>query len=359
MQDGVTSDLPHRQPRRQGFDETELELRGMRLDTGAPVTGAVAVGDSIAVSFGDGTVRFFRQGIAHKVIQAHTGVVLCMSADQQHLLTGGDDGRFLRIAQDGKIEEIANFGTRWVDCVAASEGLHACSSGGIAYVWSKDQTKPKLLEHTSTVGGLAFDARGKRLAVGHYGGATIWENAGRRWKSSKLVWKGFHGAVTFSPDGKYLVTAMQENALHGWRLRDKGDLAMSGYPSKIKSFAWVGDTPYLATSGADEAICWPFDGKDGPMGRSPVCVAHAGKQTATFVHALPGENAVFAGFRDGAVLLAELDESKDAIVLKGSTGAEVTAIAVTASLSHVLIGDAKGHILWATLWAGEINVKPF
>ena len=50
----------------------------------------------------------------------------------------------------------------------------------------------------------------------------------------KLIWK--HGAVTFSPDGKYVVTAMQENALHGWRIRDKADLAMTGYPAKVTSY---------------------------------------------------------------------------------------------------------------------------
>ena len=58
---------------------------------------------------------------------------------------------------------------------------------------------------------------------------------------------------------------------------------MSGYPAKVKSLDWVGDTPFLATSGADEAICWPFDGKFGPMERSPVCVAHNRKKLATFV----------------------------------------------------------------------------
>ena len=357
MQASVNAELPRRPLRRQGFDETELERRGTRLDVGAPVTCAVSAGDAVAVSFGDGTVRFFRPGLAQTVTQAHRGVVLCMAADDDHVLTGGDDGRFLRIASDGKIEELASFGTKWVDCVAACHGLRACSSGPTTYLWQKEQKQPKLLDHKSTVGGLAFDAKGKRLAVAHYGGATIWEARERRRKSTKLIWKGFHGAVTFSPDGKYLVTAMQENALHGWRIRDKGDLAMSGYPTKIKSFTWVGDLPYLVTSGADEAICWPFDGKDGPMGRSPVCVANGGKQTATCVQALPREAAVFAGFRDGAVLLAELDESKDAIVLKGSTGTEITAIAITECLSHVLIGDAKGHILWAPLWAGESNVK--
>lgn len=67
------------------------------------------------------------------------------------------------------------------------------------------------------------------------------------------------------------------------------------------------------------------------------------------MQALPGEQAVLAGFRDGAVLLAELDEMKDAIAMRGSTGAEVTAIAVSASLSHILIGDADGHVLWAPL----------
>ena len=352
MQSGVTANLPRRQRRRHGFEETELERRGTRLEIGAPVTGAVCLGDSVAVGFGDGTVRFFRPGLAHTVTQAHQGVVLCMVVNDDHLMTGGDDGRFLKILPDGTVQEIANFGTKWVDCVAASHGQYACSSGRTTHVWTTGQPKATVLEHVSTVGGLAFDEKAKRLAVAHYGGVTLWERRERRWKSTKLVWKGFHGAVTFSPDRKYIVTAMQENALHGWRLRDKADLAMSGYPAKIKSFSWVGNAPHLATSGANEAICWPFDGKDGPLGRAPVCVADGGKQIATCVQALSEENAVFAGFRDGAVLLAELDESKDAIVLRGSTGAEVTAIAVTASLSHVLIGDEKGHILWATLWAG-------
>ena len=61
---------------------------------------------------------------------------------------------------------------------------------------------------------------------------------------------------------------MQENQIHGWRINDKADLAMRGYPSKIKSFTWVGDTPYLVTSGSSDAVCWPFDGKEGPMGES-------------------------------------------------------------------------------------------
>ena len=61
---------------------------------------------------------------------------------------------------------------------------------------------------------------------------------------------------------------MQENVLRCWRLKDKLDFAMSGYGSKVKSFAFIDDTSYLATSGAIDAICWPFDGE---VGRKPIC----------------------------------------------------------------------------------------
>ena len=339
------------------FKQTELERRAFQYDFGAPVTAAVSINETIAVGFGDGSIRFFQAGNEPFSIKPHRGVILCMVSNENFLFTGGDDGRFLRITLNGDVEEIANFGSRWVDCVAASNGSFVCSSGRKAHIWSNNDNNVKVLEHNSTIGGLTFDSKGRRLAVAHYGGVTIWEASARRWKPKKLIWKGFHSSVTFSPDDKYIITIMQENALHGWRLRDKADLAMAGYPAKIKSFDWVGDNPYLVTSGADAAICWPFDGKDGPLGRSPVCVADGEKQIATCVRALSKENAVFAGFKNGEVLLAEIDESKDAIVLKNATEREITSIVVTRSLSHILIGDEKGQVLFATLWAGAANDK--
>ena len=69
---------------------------------------------------------------------------------------------------------------------------------------------------------------------------------------------------------RFVVTSMQENSLHGWRLvPDKGNMRMSGYPSKTRSVSWSGDGKWLATSGAEAAILWPFDSKEGPMGKPP------------------------------------------------------------------------------------------
>ena len=168
MQGGITSDFPQRQPpQRLGFEETELEKRGARFEFGAPITSAITTGNGVAASFGDGTVRFFHPSHTHTVTQAHEGVVLCLTSAQDNILTGGDDGRFIQISSNGTVTELANFGTKWVDCVAASNGLVACSSGPMVHLWSSVQSKPTILEHSSTVGGLTFDPKGKRLAVAH------------------------------------------------------------------------------------------------------------------------------------------------------------------------------------------------
>ena len=330
--------------------KTELEKKGLNIQSAIPVVEAATIPGAVVVSFGDGTVRFFRPGLAYTTVEAHVGVVLSMAADNDGVLTGGDDGRFLRIAQDGSTEEICKFDSKWVDCVASSKDFFACSSGKAAYVWTKGRTEPIRLEHPSTIGGLAFDAKGRRFAVAHYGGVTIWEKHKSRWRSSRLVWSGSHNQITFSPDGKFIVTAMQENSLHGWRIRDKANLAMSGYPAKIKSFDWVGETPFLVTSGAQEAVCWPFDGKFGPMDRTPICVANNNNELVTCVKALPGDGALFVGFRDGSVLATEVNESKDVVPVRRASGSAITAMAISACKTYIFIGDSRGNILWAPLW---------
>ena len=157
------------------LNKTKFENRGKEFKLGIPVTNAVTIGNSIAVGFGDGTVRIFSFGQSSEPIKAHKGIVLCMAKDGDHILTGGDDGRFLKISLDGKINEIGNFGTRWVDHVTANNGSLVCTSGNIVYLWMPNKKEPKLLEHESTIGGVAFDSKGRKLAVSRYGGVTLWK----------------------------------------------------------------------------------------------------------------------------------------------------------------------------------------
>ena len=137
----------------------------------------------------------------------------------------------------------------------------------------------KSLDLPSTAGGLAFLPKGFRLAIAHYNGASLWfPNA--QAKPEILEWKGSHLGVTVSPDGRFLVTTMQEPMLHGWRLVDGKHMRMSGYAARVRSFAWTADGAFLATGGSDQLILWPFSGKDGPMGKQPTMLAPHGKRLA-------------------------------------------------------------------------------
>ena len=44
---------------------------------------------------------------------------------------------------------------------------------------------------------------------------------------------------------------------------------MTGYPAKSRSLSWSHDGKWLASSGAEACIIWPFADKDGPMGKAP------------------------------------------------------------------------------------------
>lgn len=336
------------------FPPSKLEALGHWTETGAPVTGAVPLDEQVITAHGDGRLRLFAADGSEQIIGAHDGVVLAMARETDTaVVTGGDDGRFLRVRVDGLVETLADFRGAWVDSVAAHEqtGRVACSVGRNVHVWRRGVSEPEHFEHPSTVGGIAFDPTGKRLAVAHYGGVTIWERGKRNWQQRKLAWAGSHIGVTWSPDGKFVVTIMQENALHGWRLRDRADMQMSGYPAKPRAMDWVGNLPVLATSGADQAIWWPFDSKSGPMDREPGRGASGGEQIVTAVRGLPGQPEVLAGFQDGAVLMSRTDDEAGDYVFRGSTGSEVTAIAVTGSAMRFLVGDAAGKIFWVNLEA--------
>ena len=319
------------------------------VETGAHPVAAAAHGETVAVAGADGVVTLLGAEGATPVT-VHDGGALALCADPAGgFLSGGDDGRVAAISAAGAVETVADFPGKWIDHVAAARGLRAASAGRTVHVWREGMARADVLEHPSTVGGLAFDAKGKRLAVAHYGGVTLWEPAKRGWKASKLVWKGSHLGVTVSPDGRFVITTMQEPALHGWRLRDKADMRMAGYPRRVASMAWVGDGTLLATSGADAAICWPCDGPNGPMGRPPLMVGERPGVRVSAVCGLPGTPFLAAGFEDGLVLAAETQDGAPGRLVTEGNGAGVAVLAATATASHLLCGDTNGRLSWFTL----------
>jgi WD40 repeat protein len=182
-----------------------------------------------------------------------------------------------------------------------------------------------VLEAPSTVGALAFSPKGLRLAVGHYNGATLWFPNAPGSAPETLAWRGSHLAATFSPDGRFLVTAMQEPTLHGWRLADRKDMRMQGYAARVRSLDWTADGKWLATSGSSQLILWPFQSKGGPMGKTPQVLAPS-EASVEIVACHPTQGVIAVGHGDGLILLVRLPDGAEVLARKPAA-APVTALA--------------------------------
>ena len=307
---------------------------------GAFVVEAAFLGETAAFALGDGTVRL-ASGVAAETVTVHSGAILsaARTLDGKGLVTGGDDGRVALTDARGKIEPIGKMPRKWIDHVAAGpSGVIAYAAGRQAVVRFADG-RTRTLDHPRAVGGLAFAPKGLRLAVARYDGVTLWW-AGTEAAPVMLDWKGAHIAVTISPDGRFVVTAMQENALHGWRIEDGRDMRMSGYPAKSRSLSWSAKGRYLATSGANAAIVWPFLTKDGPMGRPPL-ERGAREPMVTRVACHPREDMVAIGYADGMVVAARLGDGAEALFRRPGDG-PVSALAWNDAGSRLAFGTEEG-----------------
>lgn len=292
-------------------------------------------------ALGDGTVRFE----SGEAVQAHDGAILSAALHPRGdgLVTGGDDGRLVWSRASGA-EELASIPGRWIDAVAT-----APQSGLIAFAASRDvhirdvedPAFTRTFAHDKSVADLAFDPKGRRVAAATYGGAWLWYARIAEQKPMKLDWAGSHVAVCWSLDGKFLVSAMQENQLHGWRVADEKNMRMGGYPAKPKSLAFLSKGNLLATSGANGAVVWPFAGSTGPMGKQAAEIGYDESAMVLRVAGAAGSSWMAAGLDDGRVWACDVTGQK-IIPLNAQKGSPVTALAITADAKRVAWGCEDG-----------------
>ena len=312
-----------------------LDSRGETRNLDAFVIAAAWAGSTPAFALGDGRLVMDWQDVA-----AHDGAILSLAAGPDHFLTGGDDGAFLRTDLQGQTTPLASFGMKWVEQVAAHDGLAACAVGKTAHLFDAANQKLKQFDHPSTVTGLAFDAKGKRIAASHYNGATLWFVGAKVDSPRKLEWKGSHTGIALHPAGDAVVTSMQENSLHGWRLADGQHMRMSGYPAKTESMSFTRNGKWLATAGADTIVMWPFFG-GGPMGKAPTEMAGGDNVVCTRVAAHPLHEMVAAGFADGLVVLADISSERILGVAPPGNGS-ISALAWSGDGARLAFGTETG-----------------
>lgn len=314
--------------------------RVRKVELKTPAAFVHFLGDTAAFVGAEEHVMLVDTEGAWTQLGVHDGGILCAVTDGKRLVTGGDDGKIVSVVAKGEVETLATDAKRrWIDNVAAhADGTVAWSAGKTAFV-KTPKGEEKSFEVTSTVGGLAFAPKGLRLAIAHYNGVTLWfPNMAA--KPEVLEWKGSHLGVTFSADNRFLVTSMHEPALHGWRLADAKHMRMTGYPARVRSMSWSAGGKFLATSGSDSAILWPFGSKDGPMGKQPEMLAPL-QAKVTVVACHPKDDIFAAGYSDGTILMVRIQDGAE-ILVRRNAGHPVTALAWNAKGSLLAFASDEG-----------------
>jgi WD40 repeat protein len=325
------------------MSEPSLTESTTAINAGAEVVAAAFLGRTPVLALADGNVLFAGIGEERRVAAHPDGAILVAASDGKRLISGGDDGRIVATELQGRTQEIAEEKGKWIDALAlARDGAIAWSVGRTMRA-RDNKGAIKSFDAPSTVRGLAFLPKGYRLAVAHYNGVSLWfPNASAA--PEKLEWNGSHIDVTVSPDGRFVLSTMQENTMHGWRLADGKHMRMSGYPGKTRSLSWSSDGHWLATSGAQACIIWPFATRDGPMGRSPrECGVRNAKVSRVAFH--PHVPIIAIGYEDGWVILARLADDAEVLVRGPRAGEDtsaITALAWDAKGKRLLFGTASG-----------------
>ncbi|HEX3993461.1 MAG TPA: WD40 repeat domain-containing protein [Acetobacteraceae bacterium] len=328
-----------------------LKTRGTSRDLDAFVVAARFARDGRRVGFalGDGTVHIAPVGGSGEgnTVSVHDGAILGFAPDPagDGFISGGDDGKLRRVAGDGSVSDVASFGGKWVEHVATfaldkGKGLIAASAGKIVRLFDQSGQLLKELTHPSTVTGLVFDGKGKRIGASHYNGASLWFVAAKTDTPRKLEWKGSHTGILIHPEGEAVVTAMQENALHGWKLPNGEHMRMSGYPAKTASLSFTRNGKWMASSGADAMVLWPFFG-GGPMGKAPLELAGGDGIICTQVACNPNNLVVAGGFADGLLVVADIDSSRILPVVPPELG-PISALAWSPNGVLLAVGTETG-----------------
>ena len=337
-----------------------IDLLGASWRLDAPVTGVAWDGGACGFALGDGTFAIARgewegaprlapkdggmelvPGTAPPPPVArqgvHQGACLSLAPDAGGgFLSGGDDGVLARTTPDGETRPVERYAGQWVDLVAASAaGWRAWAVGRRVYLSGPGQAE---LAAPGSVTALAFDPPGATLAVAHYHGVTLWR-AGH--EPRLLATQGCPRSVAWSPDGVYVVCGLQENALHGWRLSDGGDIEMGGYPGQPRSLAFSADGAFLASSGAPRVICWRFD-PPGAGGQPAECGIPSSRLPVCAVACHPSYPLIAAGYHNGAVLLCQPGHD-DVLFAKGSSGGSVSALAWSPDGARLAMGTEGGE----------------
>jgi hypothetical protein len=287
-------------------------------------------------------------------LRIHEEGCLALIADTEGgFLTGGADGKLMRLGRDGKTNPLPASPGRPVNLVASGHGgWRAAASDRHILVLGPARAG---FDTPETVTALSFDPAGQFLAAAHGAGVVLYSVAdGAAWPvplpspATSLAWR---------PDGAWLALGC-EDGLFAMSMaplarpaseRGQGNELPSPVPLREgagqktpRMLAFTADGTLLAASGGERARCWRFDSA-GPADASPVeCGIRNRISPVCALAPHPHRSLLAVGHENGAVLLCQ-PGSLDALFVKNWGGGAVTVLAWSPDGHHLALGTAEGQ----------------
>jgi WD40 repeat protein len=297
-------------------------------------------------------------------------------SSQLLLATGGQDG-FVRFwdAATGKQTAEVKLGNAWVEHLAwqpfsgsqpsalssqllfaaAGRKLMAISPDGVpAYTFPDAPKTISALAFAPVAGvadpglpsiALAKDGPGStspatpRLATACFGHVVVWDT-GTFAAQKEFPYGNAIYALTWSPDGRWLVAGCHDNAVHLWAPAEDLELHMSGYETRLKELSFNQDSKWLATGGGRDACVWDCTGT-GPEGREPLLLPHHARVCAlAFQHT---HGLLAAGSANGEFTLWS-PSRKNPLVAEVTMPSAATKFAWRGDDTLLAVGTEKGQI---------------
>jgi WD40 repeat protein len=202
--------------------------------------------------------------------------------------------------------------------------------------------KQTFSDHKSTVCDISWNPkRSLEIASVCDGGARMWR-VGEDKPIGDFDWGGASLLVSWSPDGRWVVTGDQLPSVHVYDTGRKYPLHIQGYETKVKALAWQSDSAWLATGGASSITVWPTTGKKGPQNATPIVLeGHIGLVESLDFQ--PSQPVLVSGGRDGIVLLWLPLQSKDP-ALVSQCESEITKVRWSPDGLKLAVATASGQL---------------
>ena len=266
------------------------------------------------------------------------------------LASGGQDGcvRLWDIATGQQTAEV-KLGNAWVEHLAwkpagseetpPSPTLFATAGKKLVALRSDGSTVYTFPDAPKTITALALRSDAKACAAAYFGGVCTWDTSTFAALKEFPYGNAIH-ALTYSPDGRWLVAGCQDNAVHLWMPAEDNEFHMSGYETKLKELSFSRDSKWLATGGGRDACVWDCTGA-GPEGREPMLLPHAARVCAV---AFQNQHSLLATASANGEFCLWSPTRKNPLVAEVKMPAAATKFAWSPDDTLLAVGTEKGSV---------------